>query len=152
MSTISYRKLEKKDISKFIEMRLNQLQEEGAEPLFDLQPALNEYYKKHLEDSTFISWLAIDGEEIIATSGMSFTEKPPYYSNPSGKIGLLSSMYTLEEYRRKGIAKKLLDKVIQEAKEYGCGAIQITASNMGVLLYTDYGFEKNSNFMQLKIK
>lgn len=152
MSTISYRKLEKKDISKFIEMRLNQLQEEGAEPLFDLQPELNEYYIKHLEDSTFISWLAIDRGEIIATSGMSFTEKPPYYSNPSGKIGLLSSMYTLKEYRRKGIAKKLLDKVIQEAKEYGCGAIQITASNMGVLLYTDYGFEKNSNFMQLKIK
>ena len=152
MSTISYRKLEKKDIGKFIEMRLNQLQEEGAEPLFDLEPGLNEYYEKHFDDGTFVSWLAIDGEEIIATSGMSFVEKPPYYSNPSGKIGLLSSMYTLKEYRRKGIAKKLLDKVIQEAKEYGCGAIQITASNMGVLLYTDYGFEKSSNFMQLKIK
>jgi GNAT superfamily N-acetyltransferase len=38
-------------------------------------------------------------------------------------------MYTLKAYRRKGIAKKLLDKVIKEAKEYRCGAIQITASN-----------------------
>jgi GNAT superfamily N-acetyltransferase len=152
MSQISYRKLEKKDICKFIEMRLNQLQEEGAEALFDLAPALNEYYEKHLDDGTFISWLAIDGDEIIATSGMSFVEKPPYYSNPSGKIGLLSSMYTLKAYRRKGIAKTLLEKVIQEAKEYGCGTIQITASDMGILLYTDYGFEKTDNFMQLKIQ
>jgi GNAT superfamily N-acetyltransferase len=61
-------------------------------------------------------------------------------------------MYTLKAYRRKGIAKKLLEKVIKEAKEYRCGAIQITASNMGVLLYTDYGFEKNNNFMQLEIQ
>jgi len=133
-------------------MRINQLQEEGAEPSFDLAPALNEYYEKHLDDGTFVSWLASDGDEIVATSGMSFVEKPPYYSNPSGKIGLLSSMYTLKEYRRKGIARKLLDKVIQEAKEYGCGAVQITASDMGVLLYTDYGFKRTNNFMQLKIK
>lgn len=151
MSQISYRKLEKKDICKFIEMRLNQLKEEGAEELFDLAPALNEYYEKHLNDGTFVSWLAIDGDKIIATSGMSFVEKPPYYSNPSGKIGLLSSMYTLKAYRRKGIAKTLLQKVIQEAKEYGCYAIQITASDMGGLLYTDYGFKKYDNFMQLKI-
>lgn len=151
MSEISYRKLEKKDIRKFIGMRLNQLQEEGAEPLFDLTPALNEYYEKHLDDGTFVSWLAIDGDEIIATSGMSFVEKPPYYSNPSGKIGLLSSMYTLKEYRRKGIAKILLEKIVQEAKESGCGTVQITASDMGVLLYADYGFKKNKNFMQLKL-
>ena len=33
-------------------------------------------------------------------------------------------------------------------KEYGCGCVQITASDMGVLLYTDFGFKKNGNFMQ----
>lgn len=37
---------------------------------------------------------------------------------------------------------------MNEAKDYGCGAVQITASNMGVILYTDYGFKKNENFMQ----
>lgn len=152
MGDITYRKLEKKDISKFIEMRINQLQEEGAEASFDLSSALNEYYEKHLDEGTFVSWLAIDGENIIATSGISFVEKPPYYSNPSGKMGLLSSMYTLKEYRRKGIAKILLSKVIQEAKAYGCGVVQITASDMGVFLYADFGFKKNNNFMQLIIE
>lgn len=29
--------------------------------------------------------------------------------------------------------------------------VQITASNMGVLLYSDFGFEKNDNFMQYKL-
>lgn len=79
---------------------------------------------------------------------MSFVEKPPYFGCPNGKIGLLSSMFTANSYRRRGIAKTLLEKVINEAKEYGCGTVQITASDMGVLLYTDFGFRKNGNFMQ----
>ncbi|MBO7425582.1 MAG: GNAT family N-acetyltransferase, partial [Clostridiales bacterium] len=80
-----------------------------------------------------------------------FVEKPPYFSCPSGKIGLLSSMYTDKAYRRQGIAKKLLGLVVTDAKEYGCGCVQITASDMGVLLYTDFGFKKNGNFMQLNL-
>lgn len=60
-------------------------------------------------------------------------------------------MFTEKEYRRQGIAKELLSKVIKEAKEYGCGNVQITASDMGVLLYTDFGFKKNGNFMQYKL-
>ena len=60
-------------------------------------------------------------------------------------------MFTADEYRRKGIAKELLTRVVKEAKEYGCGTVQITASDMGVLLYTDFGFEKNGNFMQYKL-
>lgn len=97
-----------------------------------------------------MSWLAVDGEKIVATSGMSFVEKPPYFSCPNGRIGLLSSMYTSDEYRRQGIAKALLTRVVEEAREYGCGCVQITASDMGVLLYTDFGFVKNGNFMQYK--
>lgn len=145
---IIFRKLTQDDLDVFIEMRINQLQEEGAESNLDLKPQLHGYYTKHLEDGTFVSWLAIDDKKIVGTSGMSFVEKPPYYSNLYGKIGILSSMYTLKEYRRKGIAKELLDRVVNEAKDYGCGAVQITASDMGVLLYTDYGFKKNENFMQ----
>lgn len=60
-------------------------------------------------------------------------------------------MFTNPNYRRKGIAKKLLSLVVNEAREHGCGTIQITASNMGVKLYTDYGFVHNDNFMQYKL-
>ncbi len=151
MSDIYYRKLNTDDLPVFISMRISQLQEEGARATFDLAPALSDYYLRHLSDGTFVSWLALEDKKIIATSGMSFVEKPPYYSNPSGKICLLSSMYTLEEYRRRGIAKVLLGKVVEEAKAYGCCAVQITASDAGVLLYTDFGFVKNENFMQYTI-
>ena len=147
---IEYRKLTADDLDTFISMRITQLREEGAKEDIDLVPNLKDYYSRHMADGTFVSWLAVDGEKIIGTSGMSFVEKPPYFSCPSGKIGLLSSMFTNPDYRRKGIAKELLSRVVNEAKEYGCGCVQITASDMGVLLYTDFGFVKNGNFMQYK--
>lgn len=148
---IEYKRLTEKELSTFIDMRINQLREEGAKEEIDLFPALNEYYIRHMADGTFVSWLAFDGENIIGTSGMSFVEKPPYFGCPSGKLGLLSSMYTNPDYRRKGIAKELLARVINDAREYGCGTIQITASDMGVKLYSDFGFVHNGNFMQYKL-
>lgn len=148
---IVYRKLTEKDIDRFIEMRIDQLREEGAKEEFDLRPSLKDYYERHLKDGTFVSWLAVDSGEIIGTSGMSFVEKPPYFGCPSGRIGLLSSMFTDSRYRRMRIATELLNRVVEEARNYGCGTVQITASDMGVKLYTAYGFVHNGNFMQFKL-
>lgn len=148
---VEYKRLTEKELDIFIEMRINQLREEGAKEDIDLVPALRDYYKRHMADGTFVSWLAVDNEEIIGTSGMSFVEKPPYFGCPSGKMGLLSSMFTNPRYRRMGIAKELLHRVVEEARKYGCGTIQITASDMGVKLYESYGFVHNSNFMQYKL-
>ncbi len=148
---LSYQKLTEEKVDRFIEMRINQLREEGATEDIDLVPALKDYYGRHMSDGTYVSWLAMDGDKIVGTSGMSFVEKPPYFGCPSGRIGLLSSMFTDPGYRRMGIAKELLARVVEEARAYGCGTVQITASDMGVLLYTDFGFVKNGNFMQYKL-
>ena len=148
---IKYQRLTEKDLDIYIEKRIHQLREEGAKEDIDLVPALKDYYQRHMAEGTFVSWIALDGNTMIGTSGMSFVEKPPYFGCPSGKIGLLSSMYTDPDYRRKGIAKELLSRVIKDAKEYGCGTIQITAYEMGVKLYTDFGFVHNENFMQYKL-
>ena len=148
---IKYKRLTENELDIFIEMRINQLREEGAKEDFDLKPALRDYYNRHMADGTFVSWIALDEEKIVGTSGMSFVEKPPYFGCPSGRIGLLSSMFTNPNYRRRGIARELLHRVVHEARQYGCGTIQITASDMGVKLYTDYGFVHNGNFMQYKL-
>ena len=64
---ITYKKLTEKELDTFIQMRINQLREEGATEDIDLAPALNDYYIRHMADGTFVSWLAMDGDEIMAT-------------------------------------------------------------------------------------
>lgn len=148
---ITYRRLEERDIGAFIDLRIRQLREEGAKEDIDLGPALRDYYRRHRADGTFLAWLALNGEEIVGTGGLSIVEKPPWFGCPSGRIGLLSSMYTAPACRRQGIAREVLTRLTADAKARGCGAIQITASDMGVLLYSAFGFVKNGNFMQYRL-
>ncbi len=148
---MEYRRLGQRDLDSFIGLRIRQLREEGATEDVDLRPALLDYYIRHMKDGTFVAWLAVDDDRIVGTSGMSFVEKPPYFGCPSGRMGLLSSMYTDPRYRRRGIATELLRKVVDEAKAYGCGTVQITASDMGVKLYDVFGFVHNGNFMQYRL-
>ena len=156
---IQYRRLTAGELDAFIEMRISQLREEGARRESDLKPALRDYYERHMADGTCVSWLAVERNEpshalpdkMIGTSGMSFVERPPHFGCPNGRMGILSSMYTDRAYRRQGIARELLGRVVEEARKYGCSVVQITASDMGVLLYTDFGFVKNGNFMQYKL-
>ncbi len=151
MDNIEFRKIRKDDIPCIVKMRILQLKEEDAEEVFDITDNLTDYYQTHIADETFIGWVAICNGEVIGISGMSFCEKPPYYSNPTGKIGLLSSMYTTKKYRRQGVAKRLLQMVINEAKEYRCGTVYITASQQGSLLYENCGFKRNERFFQLQL-
>ena len=146
---LAVRQLTPGDVPRFIEMRIAQLVEEGACAAVDLRPALTDYYARHLADGSFLAWLAVDGERIVATGGISIVEKPPYYGCPTGRIGLISSMFTDAAYRRQGIARDLLCRLVDEARRRGCGAVQITASDAGVPLYENLGFARNDNFRQL---
>ena len=60
---VQYKKLTKKELDTFIEMRICQLREEGAKEEVDLKPALVDYYDRHMADGTFVSWLAVDGDK-----------------------------------------------------------------------------------------
>ena len=152
---IEYKKLTEEFVDEVIRLRIKQLTEEytaeGKLPPegVDLESALRDFYQRHMADGTFVSWLAFDGDRIVGTSGMSFVEKPPYFTCPTGRIGLLNSMFTDPNYRRRGIARELLHRVVEEARSYGCGTVHVTASDMGVKLYTACGFKHNGNFMQL---
>ena len=151
MTMITYRKLTLDDIDAFARMRIRQLVEEGAKEDGDLLPTLLDYYRRHLPEGTFISYLALDGERIVGTSGLSIVEKPAWFGCPTGRIGLISSMYTHRDYRHQGIAKRLLAMVTDAAKAQGCGAVWVTASDMGVPFYGSCGFTHNGNFMQCKL-
>ncbi|MBP5445075.1 MAG: GNAT family N-acetyltransferase [Acholeplasmatales bacterium] len=138
-------------IDEIIELRLKQLKDEGSVESFDLKPNLFKFYTEQLISDNFAIFGFIDNNRIIATGSLSIMYKPPYYNCPNGKIGLLSSMYVDPSYRRQGLATKMLDKIVEYAKENDCSLIHITASKMGELLYTKYGFIKKNNFMEYKI-
>ena len=47
---VEYRRLTENELEVFIDMRIDQLWEEGAKEDIDLKPALREYYNRHMAD------------------------------------------------------------------------------------------------------
>ena len=100
-----------------------------------------EFFRTHLADGSFISYIAWEGDRAAACSGLSLQTHPPTYENPTGRHGYITNMYTRPAWRKRGIAKMLVDKLVEAAKDAGCAQLFLNASPMGRPLYIRYGFE-----------
>ena len=99
-----------------------------------------EFFRTHIAGGDFISFLAFDGDDAAACSGMSLQVHPPTYENPSGKSGYISNMFTRPDWRHRGLAKQLVDRLVAAARDAGCAKLYLNASAMGRPLYVKYGF------------
>lgn len=100
-----------------------------------------EFFRTHIADGSFISFLVWDGDQAAACSGLSIQVHPPTYQNPTGRHGYITNMYTRAPWRRMGIAKLLVDRLAEAAEEAGCAQLYLNASPMGRSVYVRYGFQ-----------
>ncbi len=84
----------------------------------------------------------------VGTGAVSFFQVMPTYHNPSGNKAYIMNMYTAPDYRRKGIAYKMLDILIKDIRNRGVTAISLEGTDMGRPLYEKYGFVKMDNEME----
>jgi len=124
------------DLEALIALRIQLL--EAEEPGFEV--ALSAWFRSHLADVSFLAWVADDGGRVVAASGLTVIDRPPYPGNPRGLDGLVTNMYTLPAYRRRGLARQLLEVLIAHARRVGITRLFLEASREGQPLYEEFGF------------
>ena len=136
---------EVKDAELLAEMRCEMRRErETAEctlPQEEFYRCNLEFFREHIADGSFISYIVWADGQAAACSGLSLQVHPPTYENPTGKHGYITNMYTRPAWRRMGIAKLLVDKLAEAAREAGCAQLYLNASPMGRSVYVRYGFQ-----------
>jgi len=146
------------DVPALIDYRVRFLNELYDHPEDDntkiLRKSLLEYFAKAIPSKDFIPWVAEYNGKIIATSGMVVWQIPARYGGvESGKLGYLLDFYTVPEARRKGIAARLLNELIREAKLLGLKYLHLHASKDGINIYRKAGFvEPDQPELVLKLK
>ncbi len=99
-----------------------------------------------------ITVLAIDDGKVIGCASMSFMWIMPTFSHPTGKRAHLMNVYTRSEYRRQGIARKMVNMLIDETWKRGATEISLDATTMGRPLYESLGFANSTEGMVLTKK
>ncbi|MFV0395261.1 MAG: GNAT family N-acetyltransferase [Coprobacillaceae bacterium] len=148
---MEFRKTNKKDIPILMEMRKTQLIDEGGTPNEDINDGLIKFFNKRFDDQTLVQWVIEDNKEIVATAGIIFYELPPSYSNISGVKGYITNVYTKDAYRGQGLAKKLLNKLVEEAKSRNVKKLWLGASKMGRPVYEKFWFIEGDTWMEMDI-
>jgi len=98
------------------------------------------FFRTQIASGRFIAFIAYEGEQAAACSGLSLEIHPPTYENVSGKLGYVTNMYTRPAWRRRGLAVMLLDRLVEAARKEGCRRLCLNASAMGRPVYLRYGF------------
>lgn len=99
-----------------------------------------------------ITVLAIDDGKVIGCASMSFMWIMPTFSHPTGRRAHLMNVYTRSEYRRQGIARKMVNMLIDETWKRGATEISLDATTMGRPLYESLGFTNSTEGMVLTKK
>ena len=144
---MKFRRAELSDIKEISELRKLQIQDEGQSPDIDIDEDLHRYFEKYMGSGELIEWVAVEDDDdgsgdgrIIATAAIIFADYPPSFTNKTGRTGYVANVYTAPEYRGKGIAGQLLDKVEEEAKARGITKMILHASEAGRKAYLKSGY------------
>jgi len=97
------------------------------------------------------AWVIDDGGTIAASGALKFTDWLPRPDGQRRGLVYVHSVYCAPEYRRRGLARRILQAMIGHCRENGWPRISLHASDLGRGLYEDLGFQP-TNEMRLVLE
>ena len=106
---------------------------------------------EHLESGEYHAWLisAPDGS-IAAGAGLWLMDWPPHMIGQGSRRGNILNVYTARDFRRRGLARELMETVLLWCRENAIDTVILHASPEGKALYESMGF-KLSNEMRIQL-
>ncbi len=116
-----------------------------------LEQANHQYYEHYLRENSHTACFAKESGTgiIIGCGGICYQAEMPSPDNINGSCGYLMNIYTLPEYRRAGVGRKIVKFLIRDAKDRKVGKIYLESSDSGRRLYQELGFSEMAGYMKL---
>jgi ribosomal protein S18 acetylase RimI-like enzyme len=110
------------------------------------------YFAAAIPAGQFYGWLAVTlAGTAIGSGGAVIDQHPPGPGNLSGRIGYIMNLVTDPRYRRQGIARRMMQTMLEWLSAQDIQLAALHASEVGRPLYMRLGFV-SSNEMRLKLE
>ena len=150
---IIFRNITPADVDTITRMRLMMLDEVTEDPLpAGLGENVRRFVWNQLMNGGCIGAVAEIGGEVVADAVIYLYDTMPDEVNLRGVTAILYNVYTLPEFRGRGIMAQLLPEVIQLAREAGAAEIQMLAERKAIPLYERMGFRVSDQMMKMDLE
>ena len=103
----------------------------------------------YLENGDQTTLLAMDGEHAVGCATICYMAWLPSLRHPTGCRAHLMNVYTAPNYRRQGLARRMVEGLMDDAKKRGVTEIRLDATAAGRPLYEALGFQANDEGMTI---
>jgi GNAT superfamily N-acetyltransferase len=104
-----------------------------------------------IETGEYIGWFAVNAEdEPVGGAGLWIQQWTPQVPDLSTRRAYVMNVYVEAEHRRQGLARQLLNTVLESCRSDGIFFVLLHASDEGRPLYASLGFEQ-TNEMRLTL-
>ncbi len=115
----------------------------------DIRNENREYYQEEIASGRHIACGIYVRGSLAGCGGVCIYREMPSPDNRSGRCAYLMNIYVRDEYRRQGLARKVVSYLIGRAKDSGCDKVYLETSDMARNLYSIMGFEDMHGYMKL---
>lgn len=141
------------DLDTLVEHRRSMWRDMGATDevlLEDMSARFRPWLRVRMDSGDYRTWLVeLDGEVVAGAAAWERERHPPVNGRHPRYVYVLN-VYTSPEHRRRGLARSLMETIIEWARERGHDTIDLTASAEGQPLYESLGFS-HVNEMRLSL-
>lgn len=144
----------KEDIKELIELRIAYMEADfgqvSGQQRACMEKQLPDYFSRKLGEE-LIAFVAMDGEKIASAAYLHKIEMPASPLVLSGFYGEVLNVYTRPEYRGNGLCTKLIQKILEYAREKGLARVDLSATREGYPIYKKIGFkERETRYTEMR--
>jgi GNAT superfamily N-acetyltransferase len=151
MEGITIRRGTLEDLPHILHQRRAMFAEIGAEEsrLDSMQDASAAYFREAIPQGNYLAWMAetADGR-IVASGGIALVPWPGSPDFPATRRGWILGIFTEPAFRRRGIALRVMETIVEWCRGAGFDYVSLHASNDGRAVYEKMGF-RPTNEMRL---
>ncbi|MBI5653211.1 MAG: GNAT family N-acetyltransferase [Chloroflexi bacterium] len=114
--------------------------------------AFKSWVVNRIATGEYRGWFALNArDEIIAGAGLWIATMPPGPRDHTERRGYVMNVYTHPDYRQRGLARRLMNVIMEWCRANQIRTMMLHASDKGRALYESLGF-KQTNEMRIKLR
>jgi GNAT superfamily N-acetyltransferase len=127
------------------------LVEPGTDGCVALEASIVAWLGERLDSPSFGAFVAAIDGRVVGSGGISLYDNPPG-PGLTTREAYVMSMFTEPDARGRGVARAVLDALLDFAREAGgVGRVWLRASEMGRPVYVRAGFEPRDSYLEVDL-